>query len=300
MNWNDVQTFLLLVQHGSARATAAAMSVSHSTVSRNIDQLESVLAVRLFDRHVGGYKLTSLGEALLPFALQCQELMTNAELKLRGGDTLLEGDIRFTAASHLVTHLLVPDLAEFERLQPKIELKVLLSYESYNLHRGEADVALRFLKKGRQPPESLVGRKLLSACSAYYATSKYLEEHAYNASALSFACDKTRWLGWGDQSSFPEWVVNSPFPDVPCRGNYNDLSLQFEAARAHMGLAVLPCFLADSCADLLRIPATNAYESYDLWLLSHPELRDTARFRVFRQFLVEAIDRHKSVLIGCV
>ncbi|MFB3107709.1 MAG: LysR family transcriptional regulator [Pseudomonadales bacterium] len=45
MNWDDTRLFLALARSGSARATAAEQGVSHSTVTRRVDQLESDLGV---------------------------------------------------------------------------------------------------------------------------------------------------------------------------------------------------------------------------------------------------------------
>ena len=74
--------------------------------------------------------------------------------------------------------------------------------------------------------------------------------------------------------------------------------LQVEAARAGMGLATLPGFMGDQIEGLVRTPNCKPYTNYDVWLLSHPDLRDAARLRTFRAFVVELFDRKKSLLTG--
>ena len=65
-----------------------------------------------------------------------------------------------------------------------------------------------------------------------------------------------------------------------------------------MGLAVLPCFVGDVQADLSRVPPTEPYAAYDIWVLSHPDLRETAWLRAFREFLGKTIAKHTDLFEG--
>lgn len=76
-----------------------------------------------------------------------------------GQDSRLEGPIRVSMIDAFATHLLMPDLASFAVLYPEIELQIPVSYETVDLDRHEADVAVRFSKS---PPDHLMGR----ACPA--------------------------------------------------------------------------------------------------------------------------------------
>ena len=293
MNWDDTRLFLALARSGSARATAAEQGVSHSTVTRRVDQLESVLGVRLFDRDVRGYRLTGAGELMMKSAVRAEDALQTAERQLQGRDAQLTGDIRLTTSNIIATHLIMDDLVEFTRQYPDIDLNILISYDLFNLSRREADVAVRFMRLGSSPPEDLVGRKLVTIKSCYYASDAYLAENDPGR-----ADSDARWIGWDDIERFPAWVKASPFPNLPVYGRLNDVMLQAEAARCGLGLTVLPCFFGDSVEGLRRIPNCEPYLSYDLWMLTHPDLRGTARMRTFRAFAAEAIDRKKTLLAG--
>ena len=293
MNWDDTRLFLALARSGSARATAAEQGISHSTVTRRVDQLESDLEARLFDRDVRGYRLTGAGELMMKSAVRAEEALLAAERQLQGRDAQLTGEIRFTTSSIIAMHLMMDDLVEFTRLYPEIDLNVMVSYDSLNLSRREADVALRIMGRNSSPPEELIGRKLVTIKNCYYASDAYLEENdpgRPNSTA--------RWIGWDDFERFPAWVKASPFPHLPIYGRLNDVLLQAEAARCGLGLTVLPCFFGDRVAGLRRIPNCEPYLSYDLWMLTHPDLRDAARMRTFRAFATEAVDRKRSQLLG--
>ncbi len=293
MNWEDIRLFLALARSGSARATAAEEGVSHSTVTRRVDLLESDLGVRLFDRDVRGYRLTGAGETMLSCTVRAEDALLTAERQLQGRDAQLTGEIRLTTSNIIATHLIMDDLVEFTRQYPDIELNVLISFDLFNLSRREADVAVRMLRLGSSPPEDLVGRKLVTIKSCYYASEAYLAEIDPRS-----ADSTARWIGWDDIERFPAWVKASPFPNLPVYGRLNDVMLQAEAARCGMGLTVLPCFFGDSVEGLRRIPHCEPYLSYDLWMLSHPDLRDAARMRTFRAFAADVIDRKRTLLAG--
>lgn len=293
MNWDDVRLFLAVARSGSARSTAAAAGVSHSTVTRRVDQLESRLGVRLFDRDVRGYRLTGAGETMMTSAVRAEEALLAAERRLQGRDAQLSGEVRLTTSDVIAATLLMPELVDFTRRYPEIDLNVLVSHDLFDLSRREADVAVRVLRMGSNPPEDLIGRKLVTIRSCYYASESYLAENDPRK-----ADSEARWIGWDDVERHPAWVKTTPFPHLPVYGRLNDVRLQAEAAKCGMGLAVLPCFLADELEGLTRIPGCQPYESYDLWMLSHPDLRDAARLRAFRAFIAEVIEAKRTSIMG--
>jgi DNA-binding transcriptional LysR family regulator len=293
MNWDDTRLFLALARSGSARATAAAQEISHSTVTRRVDQLELDLGVRLFDRDVRGYRLTGAGEVMMKSAVRAEDALLTAERQLQGRDSLLSGEIRLATSNIVAMYLIMDDLVEFTNLYPDIDLNVEVSYGSLNLSRREADVALRIIALDANPPEDLVGRKLATIRNCYYASEAYIAENDPERSDSG-----ARWIGWDDEERFPAWVKASPFPNIPVYGRLNDVMLQAEAARRGFGLTVLPCFYGDHVAGLRRIPNCKPYRSFDLWMLTHADLRDAARMRTFRAFAAAAIERKKPQLHG--
>lgn len=65
-----------------------------------------------------------------------------------------------------------------------------------------------------------------------------------------------------------------------------------------LGLAVLPCFLGDAEPGLVRLGEPLAECDSELWLLSHPELRETVRVKVARQWLLKALSAQSALLAG--
>jgi DNA-binding transcriptional LysR family regulator len=293
MDWDNLRIFLALANEGSVRSAGAVLGISHSTVARRIDAFEDQLGVRLFDRTPGGYAPTAAGEEMLGAAARIEEDVNTLERKILGQDTRLAGEIRITLPDAIVSELLMPDLATFTRNYPDIDLEIILSYRQLDLSRREADIAIRFLPTETQPPEHLVGRRLVVSRSTAYAEKGYL-------ATVDISTDPTeaRWLGWDDRVRSPKWVRDSDQPHLPARGRFYDTQLQLQAAKQGLGLAMLPCFVGDREADLVRVPPGNLQSYRDVWILSHPDLRETARLRVFREFIIKAILKHRSLIEG--
>jgi DNA-binding transcriptional LysR family regulator len=289
LDWNDLKMFLALVRHGSVRSAAETLKTSHSTVARRIDALELALGAKLFDRKSTGFSLTQAGEEILASAESVEDALTGIERRVLGRDQRLEGRIRLTSADFLATHLLMPHLADFADRYPGIDLEVVTSYRTLDLDRREADVALRFT---RDPPENLVGRKVATLGQAAYASPEYLARHRLAEAS------EARWIGFNGHARYPKWVRESPFPHLAARGNFESLLLQAEAAKNCMGIAMLPCLIGDSDPGLQRVPGSDPRPAHELWLLTHKEVRTSARLRVFTQFLGAAIAGEQARLEG--
>lgn len=292
-NWDDLRLFLELTRQGSARAAAEALGVSHSTIVRRVERLEKSLDAKLFDRDYTGYRPTAAGETLLASAESAEQAVLAADRQLRGKDAQLQGEIRLTTPDILAAYFLFPELHSFQQQYRQIELSILISYDVFDLARREADIAIRFLGAKQDPPDDLIGRKLGDVYSCYYASESYLQEvepWSENSEAS--------WIGWGETDRNPAWVRSSPFPDAPVHGHVNNAMLQATAVQNGLGLGTLPCFVGDRIPGVVRIPGCEPYGNYSVWMLSHPDLRDAARHREFRRFIVALFEKRQQVFRG--
>jgi DNA-binding transcriptional LysR family regulator len=272
------------------RKAAAGLGVNHSTVSRRIAAFESRLGVRLFERLRNGFALTRAGEEVFGSASRVQEEIDTLERRVLGEDARLAGPIRFTLPDHMA-EFLMPDLTAFIDRYPEIELDVAVSFAQLSLSEREADVALRITQSS--PPEGLVGRRVAAHASAAYATPAYLAGHDLAADPPT-----ARWLGWDDLVPFPRWVKESALPQIPVRGRFDHPQLQIAGVRCGAGIAKLPCFVGDSDPALVRVPPGSLDSRWIVWLLTHRDLRATARIRAFLDFLFEVLQRERPLLEG--
>ena len=82
------------------------------------------------------------------------------------------------------------------------------------------------------------------------------------------------------------------------RRRCNSWLSQLAAAKAGLGLAALPCSLGDAEAALVRVLAPEPGIASELWLLTHPELRRSARVRAFMDFLAAGLRVERARLAG--
>ncbi|NQW00580.1 MAG: LysR family transcriptional regulator [Rhodospirillales bacterium] len=293
MDWDDVRYFLALSRCGSVRAAGDHLGVSHSTVARRMEAFEAGIGVRLFDRTPRGYLMTVAGEDMMETALRIEEDMNGLARRLVGQDARLAGRICVTFADNLTSNFLMPFIVEFSDAYPDIDLEMILSYRALDLSKREADVAIRYYRPGSQPPDHLIGRKLASVHYAHYASPAFLRNND-----LDLLPSRTHWTAWQDEGRYPDWVRKSPYPHIPTRHILENGLLQMQAASHGLGIGMLPCMAADRDPGLVRLPGSEPRPYFDLWILSHPDLRETARLRLFRQMLTKSVVSHLDVIEG--
>ena len=71
-----------------------------------------------------------------------------------------------------------------------------------------------------------------------------------------------------------------------------------ETVKNHMGLARLPCYVADAEPSIRRLDVSLTPSSWGVWVLSHVDLRSTARVRVCREFLIDTIEQQRDLIEG--
>ncbi len=294
MDWNDVRYFLALARLGSVRAAGASLGVSHSTVARRVEALEVQLAARLFDRTRDGYALTAAGTQMVPGAERVEREMSALERGLVGQDERLAGPIRLTCCDAYVSEMMVRELTVMCSAYPDIELELTTDSRSFDLSKREADIAVRTLGIGATPPEHLIGRTLVPVfCANYVAT-----EHAHRLDPERDGTEP-RWIAFEGRKHVEAMIAQTSYPHVPPWGAFSSLALMMQATREGLGIAMLPCYVADRDAALRRLAKPDLRHVADLWLLSHPDLRDNARFSAARECISQALLRQDDLFRGC-
>jgi DNA-binding transcriptional LysR family regulator len=289
IGWYDLKVFLALARTGSVRQAAGMLSISHSTVARRLTALKERLQVRLFDRLPNGYALNASGEQILEHAVTVEREILRIERSITGTDTRLSGPVQITLPPP-ISPLVVPMLARFKDIYPDIEIEILATYDVVDLSRRDADIAIRFFQ---EPEPWLVGRRLPKFANAAYASRDYVAQQTFTGPEPS-----ARRIGWRGDGAWPEWVKDTDFPLCQTHWQINDPLVQMEAARASVGMALIPCWIGDRDPDLIRVPPGRTGSLRQAWILTHPDLRTSARVRAIVSFLATAIEAESAVLRG--
>ncbi len=288
LKWEDLRYFLAVAQTGNLSKAARNLAVNHSTVFRRITSLEHSLSVRLFERLPEGYVLTSAGEEMLASVSQIDDEIASLDLRIRGQDHRLTGVLRVTTTDSLGHFFLQPHLFEFHQQYPDIRIELITDNSFSNITKRQADVAIR---PTNTPPEGLVGRKACIIKWAIYGSKAYIKQHGMPESPQELgqhriiSTDDTlanimviRWLR--------QFIPNSAI--VFCG---NSIMTLYVGARQGFGLAPLPCWMGDNDPELTQVlpPIEEVYTQ--LWLLTHRDLRHTARVRSFIEAITKSIAR---------
>lgn len=236
--------------------------------------------------------MTAGGEALLAAAKQVEETITSLERALAGQDLRLSGSLRVTTTDTLAASLLMPIISGFRRAQPGIDLELAISNTMFNLSKRDADVAVR---PAARPPENLVGRRIGLVAWALYASTATEDRLGKSNDLFS-----EQWVTAEDNLSgaaAAKWLKQRINPDRIAFRADSFVTLR-DAAAAGLGLAVLPCYLGDLCEGLRRIRSPLCELETELWILTHPDMRRTARVRAFMEFAGKALSAQKELIEG--
>ena len=283
VDWDHLRVFLAVARVGRVAVAARRLGIRHTTVSRRLAALESQLGTPLFRRTVGGYLLTAEGKSILATA----ESMERAAFALsaRVGETAgrLAGRVRLGIPPEFASDWLAPRLPEFRERYPDIHLQILVGTRALDLSRGEAELALR---TPRPHQVGLVTARVARTAVRLYASKTFLgrrrvrvtdAESARGLPLLLF----TPSLQLLQQAGWFQPVIESAKVVLETNSTHTLVA----AARASVGLAVLPHFVARSHEDL--VPVSESVADQEVWLVTHPEFRRDPKVRATADFLKE-------------
>jgi len=150
------------------------------------------------------------------------------------------------------------------------------------------------IRMDNNPPDTLVGKRLFAYATSVYAHPDYLAEQDFENHP-----EKARWLGWTQREGrFPDWTQDTEFAHIPTWGNFASMEMQLAMARNKLGLVALPCMAGDLDSVLIRATNRAPMPSRDIWILTHEDLRRTARVRAFMEFAEQVLRDNKPLMIG--
>ena len=286
--WDDLPLVLAIARNGNLREAAMALRVNHSTMFRRLNALERSLNTKLFERLASGYRPTESGERLLAAAERMETEVLTLDREVTGRDTRLTGKLRVTASETLAFGALAGEIARFRQRHPGIIVELLVDNRTLDLSRRETDIALRAM---RPVQGDLFGRKLTDIRWCFYASPDYL--NARKAPRRQRDIDKHQVISWGE-SMLPTKAAAWLAKHVPTRSicyRTNSPVSQLLAAKAGMGLALLPCYLGDSDRALTRVLSPLDDLRTELWLVTHRSLKETARIRSFMELVGDGLKK---------
>lgn len=267
ISWQLLQTFYQAAQSGSIRDASKALGINHSSVSRHISRLEQQLGGQVFERYNTGLRLTPLGQQLQGQveAMQANFETLQAQLDSMGDE--VSGEISLSLGDSLLP-LVLPVMQQARREYPALSFAVAVDNGLASLNNGDADIALRITPN---PPEHLVGVPLKRLSVNAYCHRDY---------PAQAGCDLD-WIDWLNlplaHKDFQRYQQGSSERKVAAR--FDNSSAILAAVKSGLGCAYLLSCLAEAESDLVLVEGHEKVIELDLWLLYHPQMRQSAKVK---------------------
>ena len=286
MDWNQFQYFLKVADLGNLNAAARELGVNHSTVFRRIKSLEDRLNVRLFERTRKGYVLTEAGEEILGTVQLIEDQMFDIQRKLLGKDIRLSGNLKISTTDTIGYYWLPPYIRAFKDLYPEILIDLDIQIRFTNLTKREADVVMPAVNI---QPDFMVGRKLAPIYFRLYASTPYIEKYGMPATVDDFPYHRFLFPNEALAPLSTSLWLKKNVPAHCVVAASDKLSTLFKFAQQDMGIAALPHYVGQSDGQMVEIMELPDDCHRNVWILTHPDLRNTARVRAFMQFMHQQV-----------
>ena len=300
LDWSDLRHALAIGQAGTLAGAARQLGVNATTVQRRLEALEQRLGARLFDRLRSGYQPTEAGAVLLEQARRMADQADEIERRVLGRDRELTGPLRVATAFVVMEHLLPRPLADFAQAYPGIEVEVVENAILVDLSRRhtdnssdwahrEADVALRL---SSNVAEHLVGRQLgMTQCRVY--ARRGAAGLPQSETSLPVLFREAPWVAFERDAThrvYDRWMrTHLDRAEVRVRVRVDIFNAVAAMLRTGLGVGVLPTFMEEQHPELVAVSEPIPELAAPVWMLTHPDLRRTARVRAFMQFVGDAV-----------
>lgn len=290
LDWNDLRHFLAVADGGSTLAAGRALRVSQTTVARRIAALEEALGIPLFEKRQAGYALTPAGEQLVDRARQVETAAERFTEAAAAEARDVSGTVRISTQEIFAVTLLAPILRDLHSLHPEIHVELDDSQDFRDLGEGEADIALRSARE--DPGAGIVGRRLCDDHWTLYCSREYAAAHGVPTTRSELR--KHSFIGGGGPKlwrAYSAWLHDLGLDDRVIMHHASAMGLM-SAIRSGLGIAVLPCIVADADPDLVQCVPPKHGHGRVLWIVTHERVRKTPRVRIAIDFLYDRLSRH--------
>ncbi|QXI36313.1 LysR family transcriptional regulator [Pseudomonas xantholysinigenes] len=284
MNWDDARMLLALSREQTLRRAARLLRVDQATVGRRVAALEADLGSTLFLRTPAGYQLTAIGEVAVEMAQKMEHAALELARRTRGADNEEAGEVRIATTDSLAHEFVIPALRELRQSHPEVRVVLSGSSDIVNLSQRETDIAIR-----NQRPESpdLVLRKLASWQMGLFAAEDYLQRHGLPQDGSFAGHDLVVYEPYWRGQAQPT-LVDVPIGEGRVVMAANASMLLRRAIHEGLGIGEIPLELGQRDG-LRRVwPQRTRAQPYEVWMVTHQDLRHTARVRAVIERLVAA------------
>ena len=294
MNWDDLKLLLEISRHAKLSDAAARTGLDATTVGRRLRRLEADLGLSLFERTRRGHILTSAGEEIVARAEAIEQSALEIYAQADTGGMEASGRVRLGVTEGLANSLIAPALAGFRDRYPAIALDLIAMSGFASVPKREADMAIML---ARPTSGRLKVRKLSDYALHLFASPAYLARKGVPGAPHELAAHTL--IGYVDDLIYsPQLRYHAEIaPGLSLQYCSPSIIAQLQMARAGLGIAVLPNFMAARDETLRPLLKDKVRVERSFWLSTHEDLAPLARIRALSEFLGELFETHKDMVL---
>ncbi len=288
-DWDALRHVLAIAREGGLSGAARKLGVNHATVSRQLSRAEAAAGVRLFDRLPTGLTPTEAGHEAIRRAAAIEAEVHALGLALAAADDAASGSLTVTVPPLVAAAGFADDVAAYRAVFPRVNLSILGTNDLLNLHKRDADIAIRV---SRDPPESLWGRVITQQRAGWFATPDFIKTHQLSAKVpvISFTAY---------EAPLPPSLTKR-VPNAFVAATTDDMVSAVALVEAGIGMARMPHFLGSTRPSLMRVPELDLVDYMSIWALTHPDLRQVPRVSAFMKLVAEGFTSRRALYTGDV
>lgn len=287
-----VGIFIAVVEAQSFAGAARSCGITSSAVSKQIQNLERDLKVKLLNRTTRNVSVTEEGAIYFERAKRALDDLQEAQEEIYELKSHPRGPLKISLPLSLGVKYFTQSVAQFAAAYPDVELDVSLDDRFVDLVNEGFDMVVRI---GSLKDTSLIARRLASCPFVLCATSTYLDRHGAPQTPQDLT--QHNMLAYTRNTGIHEWRyvdAQDRVGHVPLKGSFKSDSgdALCQTALESVGIATLPVFYV---ADHLKtgrlkqvLPSYQTWPNRDIHAVFRPNRYQSTRLRLFIDHLAEA------------
>jgi DNA-binding transcriptional LysR family regulator len=287
-DWNHIRAFHATAAAGSLSAAARRLGLTQPTLSRQVLALEADLGVALFERRGRKLVLTQIGMELLDHIRVMGDAADAVALAASGRVQEIGGRVSISVTDTYAAYILPGIIERIRSEAPQITIVIVASNELSDLHRREADIAVRHVRPDRP---GLVGRHVRDTEAHFYASEDWVARNGLPNAPADLA--KAGLMGFDDGKRFAGFLREMGIPmDAADFRIFSESSVAiWEMAKRGIGVAAMLREIAERTPGMLNLLPAMTPISVPIWLVTHQELQSSPRIRMVQTILAEELAR---------
>jgi DNA-binding transcriptional LysR family regulator len=283
--WDHFASFLAVLRTGSLSAAARSLALTQPTLRRHVEALEASLGEPLFTRSPAGLTPTEAAHRIAPYA-ETMAASAAALVRAASAGDGPSGTVRLATSEIMAVEVLPAMLAPLIARHPGLTLELSVSNRNEDLLRRDADLAVRMTRPAQG---SLIARQIGVVKVGLFATAAYLAERPRITSLTDLAAGHV--LVGEDRSPGLAAALGAAGIDTGALTfalRSDSDTAQLAAVRAGLGIGVCQLAIARRDENLTRVLPALALR-LEVWLVTHPDLKDQPRIRAVFDHLAETL-----------